>query len=216
MFEAVTEAIQTFIHDIGYIGLFVLMVLESTFVPVPSVLVMPFAGFLATEAGGGHFSLPLVIAMNSLGALVGSSLFYVVGMKGGKPFLLRHGKWFLIKPADIEKTEQYFAKPGRLTVFIARFIPVVRHFISFVAGIGRMPFGPFMLQTFLGSTLWGGFLAVLGFVLGENWKLFTDNWKKFDVVIGVGIILVAIFLYLRWRKRRAAQAALTAEATPEA
>ena len=208
MFEEITLAIQTFIRDIGYVGIFILMILESTFVPVPSVLVMPFGGFLATEAGGNHFILPLVIAMNSAGALVGSTLFYLFGARGGKPLLLRYGKWFLIKPADIERTELYFQKPGRMTVLIARFIPVVRHFISFVAGVGKMPMGPFLLQTFIGSTLWGGFLAVVGYFLGENWKAFTDTWKKFDVVIGVGIILVALYIAFRWyRRRKAAQAA---------
>lgn len=213
MFDAISHALQDFIGNIGYLGLFILMVLESTFVPVPSVLVMPFAGFMASAAyhGPHPMTLPMVIAMNSLGAIVGSYAFYWFGRKGGKPILLKVGKWFLVKPADIDKTEVYFQKPGRYTVLIARFIPVVRHFISFVAGLGHMRMGPFMLQTFVGATVWGGFLATVGYMLGENWESFVTTFKKFDLVIAGAILLTAVVLYLRWRKKRkAAQAAAPA------
>lgn len=215
MFDAISHAIQDFLGNIGYLGLFLLMVAESTFVPVPSVLVMPFAGFMAsaTYAGPHHLSLPLVILMNTLGALVGSTAFYWFGRKGGKPILLKVGKWFLVKPQDIDKTEAYFQKPGRYTVLIARFIPVVRHFISFVAGLGHMPVGPFTLQTVIGSTVWGGLLAIVGYTLGENWESFVTTVKKFDVAIAIGIVLAAVILYLRWRKKRKAQQAAAADPT---
>jgi membrane protein DedA with SNARE-associated domain len=199
MFDAIGEALQQFINTIGYLGIFLLMVAESTFVPVPSVLVMPFAGSLAAT---GQMSLPLVILMNSLGALVGSALFYEFGARGGKPILLRYGRWFLVKAEDIEKTERYFHKPGRLTVFVARFIPVVRHFISFVAGIGHMPRTPFYVQTVAGASIWGGFLATLGYVLGAHWKEVAQTIKRFDLVIGLSVLALAVLFYVRWRKRR--------------
>jgi len=199
MLEAITQALMNFIENIGYPGLFLLMLFESTFIPVPSVLVMPFAGFLVFA---GKMSLPLVLLSTSAGALVGSYLFYQFGARGGKPILLKVGKWFLVKPSDIDKTEAYFHKPGRLTVFIARFIPVIRHFISFVAGLGQMPLGKFMLQTFLGSTIWNAFLATIGILLGANWKDVVDVWKKFDYLIGGLIIVAAIIVVLRWRKKR--------------
>ncbi len=204
MFDAIGETLQHFVSSIGYLGIFLLMVAESTFVPVPSVLVMPFAGALAAR---GDMVLALVILMNSLGALVGSAAFYEFGARGGKPILLRFGRWFLVKNEDIEKTERYFQKPGRLTVFIARFIPVVRHFISFVAGIGRMPKVSFYVQTVAGATLWGGFLAVLGYVLGAHWEEVARTIKRFDLVIGVSVLVGVVFLYLRWRKRRKAEVA---------
>ncbi len=204
MLELIGQHLQDFILAIGYVGIFLLMVAESTFVPVPSVLVMPFAGSLAAS---GQMSLAGVIAMNSLGALVGSGLFYEFGARGGKPLLLRYGKWLLVKAEDIEKTERYFHKPGRLTVFIARFIPVVRHFISFVAGIGHMPRVPFHIQTVLGASIWGGFLAVMGFILAEHWMDLTKTIKRFDLVIGVSVIALAIALYIRFRMRRKAGAA---------
>jgi membrane protein DedA with SNARE-associated domain len=203
MLDLIGEHLQAFILSIGYLGIFLLMVAESTFVPVPSVLVMPFAGSLAAS---GQMSLATVILMNSLGAFVGSGLFYEFGARGGKPLLLRYGKWFLVKAEDVEKTERYFHKQGRLTVFIARFIPVVRHFISFVAGIGNMPRIPFHIQTVAGASIWGGFLAVMGFVLAEHWMDLTRTIKRFDLVIGVGVIVLAVALYLRFRHRRKAGA----------
>lgn len=207
MLDAINEAITHFIASIGYLGIAFLMALESTMVPIPSELVMPFAGFLASAAGGSKFSLVMVILMNSIGALAGSLGFYWVGQKGGKPLLLKLGKVFLVKEEDIDKTERYFQKPGRLTVFIARLIPVVRHFISFVAGLGKMPLGPFCLQTFLGATLWGGFLAVLGYTLGDEYMTFVKTTKYIDWVIGGLVIIAAIWFYVRWRnKRKAAQA----------
>lgn len=207
MFDAIGEALQGFVLSIGYLGLFLLMVAESTFVPVPSVLIMPFAGSLAAGVDP-RFSLPLVILMNSLGALVGSAAFYEFGARGGKPLLLRFGRWFLVKPSDIDRTEAYFHKPGRLTVFIARFIPVVRHFISFVAGLGHMPKAPFYLQTVAGATIWGGFLAVLGYVLAENWKAVVTQIKRFDLAIGVTVIALAlVFLYRFYQRRKSEQAA---------
>ena len=206
MLDAIGQYLQDFVFSIGYLGLFLLMVAESTFVPVPSVLIMPFAGSLAAGVDP-KFSLPLVILMNSLGALVGSAAFYEFGARGGKPILLRFGKWFLVKAADIERTEAYFHKPGRLTVFIARFIPVVRHFISFVAGLGHMPKVPFYVQTVAGATLWGGFLAVMGYVLADHWKEVVMQIKKFDLAIGISVILIALFFLVRFYKRRKAEQA---------
>jgi len=210
MFDAIGEALHSFIHSIGYLGIFLLMVAESTFVPVPSMLIMPFAGSLCVGANS-EFSLPLVILMNSLGAFVGSGLFYEFGARGGKPILLKVGKYFLVKPSDIDKTEAYFQKPGRLTVFIARFIPVVRHLISFVAGLGHMPRVPFFVQTVAGATIWGGFLTLLGYMLADNWESVINTMKKFDLAIAALVVLGCAFLLYRfWKKRKAEAAARSA------
>jgi membrane protein DedA with SNARE-associated domain len=204
--DAIAEAIQGLIRDdLGYWGLFILIVLESTAVPVPSLLVMPFAGYLA---GTGAFSLPLILAINSAGALVGSGLSYWFGAAGGKPLLLRYGKYILVKPEDIQKTHDFFEKYGARTIFIARFLPVVRHIISIPAGIARMRLLPFFALTFAGATLWGGGLMVLGYQLGENWETVVKTWKKIDLFVGVTFVLVAIYLAVRFiRNRRRLQRA---------
>jgi membrane protein DedA with SNARE-associated domain len=198
------HAVQDLVVSLGYPGLFLLIVLESTMVPIPSLLVMPFAGFLAAE---GSFSLPVILAINSAGALTGSGLSYWLGAAGGKPLLLKYGKYVLVRPKDIEKTEDYFARHGRWTVLIARFLPVVRHIISIPAGIARMPLIPFFTQTFIGASLWGGGLMVLGYQLGARWADIAAKAKRVDLVIAgvivLAILAVAIQFVVRRRRERA-------------
>jgi len=195
---------RNIVETMGYPGLFILITLESTLVPVPSTLVMPFAGYLA---GVGIFSLPVVLVINSTAALLGSGVSYWIGATGGKPFLEKYGKWFLVRPQDLVKTEAAFAKHGKWVILIGRFIPVVRHIISVPAGIARMPLRPFFLQTFIGSTLWGGFLILLGYYLGENWQAVAAQIKRFDLVIGVGVVVAiltlgTLFVVRRRRERK--------------
>jgi membrane protein DedA with SNARE-associated domain len=201
--------VQGLIADLGYPGLFVLIVLESTMVPIPSLLVMPFAGFLATDAGGKSlgldgalFSLPVILIINSTAALTGSMLSYLLGAAGGKPLLMRYGKWVLVRPKDIEKAEGYFNRHGGATVLIARFLPVVRHLISIPAGIARMPLPKFLTQTFLGATIWGGGLMVVGYVLGSQWEEVATKAKRVDLVIAGVIVLAILALAIRFVIRR--------------
>lgn len=189
--QEVAKFFQDVIETLGYPGIFMLVVLESTLVPVPSTLVFPFAGFLAAK---GLFSLPVVLALNSLGALVGSGISYWIGAAGGKPLLVKYGKYLLIRQKDIEKTENWFATHGKATILIARFVPVVRHIISLPAGIARMRLVPFFVQTFIGATLWGGFLILLGYYMGEHWDTVAAKIKRFDLVIG-GAIVVAVLVF---------------------
>jgi membrane protein DedA with SNARE-associated domain len=206
--DSIALTLQGFIREIGYPGLFLLIVLESTFVPIPSLLVMPFAGFLASR---GELALPIVLAVNSLGALVGSSASYAFGAFGGKPLLLKYGKYVFFRPSDLEKTEIFFAKHGAWTVFIGRFVPVVRHVISVPAGIARMPLRQFLLQTFLGSAMWGGGLIVFGYIVGSRWEQISRSAKRVDLVIAVAIALtilaVAVLFMVRRRRERAAASA---------
>lgn len=204
MLQDFAKAVQDLVVSLGYPGLFLLIVLESTMVPIPSLLVMPFAGYLAAQ---GDFSLPVILVINSAGALTGSGLSYWLGAAGGKPLLLKYGKYVLVRPKDIEKTEQYFARHGRWTVLVARFLPVVRHIISIPAGIARMPLIPFFTQTFIGSTLWGGGLMVLGYQLGARWADIAAKAKRVDLVIAgvivLAILAVAIQFVVRRRRERA-------------
>lgn len=197
--QEVAKFFQDVVETLGYPGLFLLVLLESTLVPVPSTLVFPFAGFLAAK---GVFSLPLVLVINSVGALVGSGIGYWVGAAGGKPLLLKYGKYLLIRRKDIERTEQWFANHGKATVLIARFVPVVRHIISMPAGIARMRLVPFFVQTFIGSTLWGGFLILLGYYMGEHWDTVANKIKRFDLVIGVTIVVAVLVIAVRFFLKR--------------
>jgi membrane protein DedA with SNARE-associated domain len=193
------HAIQGLVVDLGYPGLFILIVLESTMIPIPSLLVMPFAGYLASQ---GHFSLPVILVINSTAALLGSALSYWLGAAGGKPLLLKYGKYVFVRPKDIEKTEEFFAKHGKWTVLIGRFLPVVRHIISIPAGVARMPLIPFFTQTFLGSTLWGGGLMILGYELGSRWESIATKAKRVDLVIAVAIVLVLVAVGIRFVLKR--------------
>jgi len=193
------EFLQHVVIKLGYPGVFILVVLESTLVPVPSELVFPFAGYFASK---GVFSLPVLLVINSTGALLGSGIGYWIGAAGGKPLLLKYGKYFLIRKHDIEKTETWFAKHGKATIFIARLVPVIRHIISLPAGVARMPLKDFFLQTFLGSTLWGSFLILLGYYLGANWESVANTIKRFDLVIGLVIVVALLGLGVRFYLKR--------------
>ena len=203
MLEQFAQAVQNVVRDLGYPGLFVLIVLESTMVPIPSLLVMPFAGFLASR---GVFSLPAILAVNSSAALTGSALSYWFGAAGGKPLLERYGKWIFVSKRDLERTEAYFAGKGRYTVFVARFLPVVRHIISIPAGIARMRLRSFLTQTFLGSTIWGGGLMVLGYVLGAQWEGLAKRAKRYDLALALLIVLALLALAIRFVVRRRREA----------
>ena len=199
MFEAFSDWVQGIVRAGGYPVVFALITLESTLVPIPSELVMPFAGFMAWK---GEFSLPVILVINSVGAVVGSGICYWIGVVGGKPFLTNYGKYFLVRQHEIERTEAFFARHGKTTIFIARFLPVIRHVISVPAGIARMPLPGFFLQTFLGSTLWGGTLILLGYYVGANWEALASTLKRADHVIGAILVLALVALGIRFVVRR--------------
>lgn len=199
MIEQFAHFVQDIVERLGYPGLFVLITLESTLVPIPSELVMPFAGALAAA---GKMSLPLVLAINSSAALLGSGICYWLGAKGGKPLLLRYGKFIGVRRKDVERTETYFARHGRATILIGRFLPVVRHIISVPAGIARMPLVPFFTQTFIGATIWGSVLIMIGYELGAQWDSVATKLKHVDMIVGVGIVIVLLAMGIRFVVRR--------------
>jgi len=214
--EDFAQTVRQVVLDLGYPGLFVLIVLESTMVPIPSLLVMPFAGFLASQ---GELSLPGILVINSAAALTGSLISYGLGAAGGKPLLLRYGKYVFVRAKDIVRTEQYFARHGGKTIFIGRFLPVVRHLISIPAGVARMPLPHFLTLTFLGATLWGGGLMILGYELGSRWEAVATRAKRVDLVIAVlvvvAILAIALRFVLRRRRERVTAAAQSPGATTE-
>ena len=199
MLEAFSDWVQSVVAAGGYPVVFLFIMLESTLVPIPSELVMPFAGFMASQ---GKFSLPVILVINSVGALVGSGICYWIGVVGGKPFLARYGKYFLVGQHEIARTEAFFARHGNKTILIGRFLPVIRHIISVPAGIARMPLPGFFFQTFLGSTIWGGVLILLGYYVGANWKVFSNELKHVDHIIAAILVLALVALGIRFVVRR--------------
>lgn len=189
---------EELIRDYGYWGLFLLIVLESTAVPIPSLLVMPFAGYLAAR---GTFSLPLILVINGVGAATGSMLSYWFGAAGGTPLLLRWGRFLRIKQADLDRTHAYFERHGSGTIFVARFLPVIRHVISIPAGIARMPVPKFLTLTVAGAMCWGGGLMVVGYELGDNWKTVVETWHKVDLIVAGVIVAALAYLAVRFFRR---------------
>jgi len=191
-----------FIGATSYPGIFLLMVLESMVFPVPSEAVMPFAGFLIVK---GQFTFTYVIIASTLGSIVGSLVSYTMGFYGGKPFIKKFGKFLLLDTHDLEITERFFAKRGELTIFISRFIPVIRHMISIPAGLGKMNIWKFILYTILGAGLWNSFLTYIGIKLQENWTEVMKYSHIIDIVVvavlGLAFLYYAYKIYLNLTKK---------------
>lgn len=183
----------------GYFGVFILMTMESMIFPVPSELVMPFAGFLIASQ---KFSFSLVMISSTMGSIFGSLLSYYIGKYGGQAFILKYGKYFLLDKTDLEKTENWFAKKGEKTIFISRFIPVVRHLISLPAGIGKMDLKKFCVYTTTGAAIWNGFLAYCGFYLGKNWNLVRHYTEYFSLTAAGLLFLAAVYFIYRHIKHK--------------
>lgn len=196
--ETLLHYITQLISYLGYTGIFILMTLESMIAPVPSEMVMPFAGFLMHT---GEFSTLGVLLASTLGSIVGSLLSYWLGRKG-EGVVLHYGRYLMLNPHHLEWTVDFFCRYGSRTIFISRFIPVVRHLISLPAGLGRMPLAPFIIYTAIGATLWNMFLAFLGLKLKEHWEIIHHYSHTLDIFV-VAAAVVGLGAYFFWRRRQA-------------
>jgi membrane protein DedA with SNARE-associated domain len=177
--------------------------IETVAIPLPSELTMPLAGWmLVKDRGLGEAWLLLAAFCGALGNLLGSLLIYYVGAWGGRPLVLRYGRYLLISHHDLDLADRWFERYGNWTVFLSRLLPVVRSLISVPAGVARMPIWQFSAYTFAGSFLWSLGLAWAGFLLGENWESIRDWMRAADIPIAV-IILLLIGLYVYRHVRRA-------------
>ncbi|MHC1730261.1 MAG: DedA family protein [Syntrophobacteraceae bacterium] len=180
----------------GYFGAGFLMALESMIAPVPSEAVMPFVGFLVAD---GKWNLWYAILATSIGSITGSCASYAMGYYGGKPFVLKAGKYLLLNEHDLKRTEDFFSRrQGTWTLFLSRFIPVVRHLVSVPAGTGKMKLLPFVLATLVGATIWNSFLLVCGMYLREHWRVVQTYSHQIDIVV-VAVLLVGVALFLKAR-----------------
>jgi len=195
---------------LGYAGLTVMMALESMVAPLPSELVMPFAGFLVVQ---GDFTFLGAVVASSLGTIIGSLIGYYMGFFGGYPTVTYLGRYLLLDREHLEFTAKWFEKRGELTVFISRFIPVVRHFISIPAGVARMNLLHFCAFTLIGGTIWNTFLLVLGMKLRERWEIVHEYSKQIDIMV----IILAVVVIVWWvRKQLARRKAKTARSSQNA
>jgi membrane protein DedA with SNARE-associated domain len=202
------------IGDYGYVAIFVLMVLESACIPIPSEVTMLFGGALASPgfaAPGHELDLVVVALVGTLGNLVGSWLAYGIGAAGGRPLVDRFGRYLLILPHEVDRAHEWFERRGELTVFVSRLLPVIRTFISLPAGVARMPFWRFTIYTVLGCLPWTFALAWLGYLLGENWPKVEEFLQPVAwgivVVLAIGLVW---YVARRYRRVRAAYAELDA------
>lgn len=193
------------ISALGYPGVVLLMGIESACIPLPSEVIMPFAGYLVST---GRFTLLGVATAGAIGCNLGSVVAYEVGKRGGRPFVERYGRYVLLNLHDLDRAEAFFARWGSITVLVCRVLPLVRSFIAFPAGVARMPLARFHLYTFAGSWVWCFALAWVGMTLGAAWH--TDPrlariMHSADVVVG-GALVVAVgwFVANQIRKRRSA------------
>jgi membrane protein DedA with SNARE-associated domain len=206
-----TEMISNFavqcLEVTGHYGAAGLMALESMIFPIPSEAVMPFVGFLIAD---GKWELWSAILATSFGSMLGSVLSYLMGYYGGKPLVLKVGKYLLLDQHDLELTERFFHKrSGAVTLFISRFVPVVRHLVSIPAGMGRMPFLSFLTATLLGATAWNTFLLICGMKLREHWHVIQNYSHQVDIVVLAGLVLGGTWFIKSRIGRREVKSALS-------
>jgi membrane protein DedA with SNARE-associated domain len=223
-----TDLITTFITNLyattGLAGIVLAMAIESCCIPLPSEIVMPLAGVMLVQGKllpgvNPWLSLVLVALAGATGCLIGSIAAYGIGYSGGRPLLLKYGRYILISQHDADKADRFFQRWGSATAFFSRLLPIVRTYISLPAGIAKMPFAKFCIYTFLGSFPWCLLLAYVGTVLGNNLSALTPIFRGFEVIIIV-VLLILVALYI-WRhirndrKARAEHAAALQQQTPQ-
>jgi len=201
---------------VGYVGVALAMAIESAMVPLPSELILPYGGFLVSDPSQiepltrGPWAFWVVVAVATIGNTIGSLVGYAIGAYGGRPFLVRWGRYLLINAEEIALAERFFARYGPATAFFSRLLPIVRTFISFPAGVARMPLRTFILFSTLGAIPWSIALVFAGEKLGEHWVDIRHALQPFDTAIAVAVVaLVVLFVWWRlgfpgWRRRKPA------------
>ena len=191
------DLLVTFVKEFGYIGLFIMSFLESTFAPIPSEITLIPAGYLVHT---GEMNLWLVLVSCITGTMGGSYFNYWLAVKYGRPMMLKYGKYCFINESKLQKAEDFFAKHGPASIFTGRLVIGVRHFISFPAGLAHMPLKPFFFYTFLGGALWTVILVALGYYLGSE-KDMVKTYAKY-LAVGVSLFVIVGLAFYLWRHKK--------------
>ena len=196
--EQISQTFLAFIDQYGYFAVALLMAMENACIPIPSELILGFAGYLIFDE---RMTFTGAMIAGMIGGMAGSIFAYVVGKKGGRPFVDKYGKYFLIKKSHVDLAQRWFDKYGIRAVFFSRMLPVVRTFISLPAGFARVDFIKFLAFTFAGSLPWTALILFAGMMLGENWQYLLELGHEFSIAfIVVSVIIIAV-LYFRRKGR---------------
>jgi membrane protein DedA with SNARE-associated domain len=198
MIHELAQRLVDLIFAWGYLGIFIMMAIESSFIPFPSEIVLVPAGYLASQ---GEMSIAAIMAAALVGSMVGSFVNYYLARTLGRKFLLKFGKYFFIKEETLLKMEAYFKKHGHISTFTGRLIPGVRQLISIPAGLAKMNLGEFALFTFLGAGIWALILVLLGYFIGENQALIKAYLKEITIIVFISVCVMGLFYY-RYQKTK--------------
>ena len=196
---SLANLVISLIESLGYLGIFLGMTIESACIPLPSEVIMTFAGFVVNE---GKLSLTNIILAGILGNLLGSLITYYIGLKGARPLLEKYGKYILITKEKLDNADKWFNKHGDAAVFFGRMLPGIRTFISLPAGINKMDINKFVIYTIIGSGIWTSILAVIGIELGKDWNIISQYFRIFDIIIGIAILLIIIYYGIKHIKNK--------------
>ncbi|NPA61496.1 MAG: DedA family protein [Epsilonproteobacteria bacterium] len=194
----IVNFILDLVGDMGYIGIFIMMFLESTFFPFPSEVAMIPAGYLASK---GEMSIYFAILTGTLGSLAGAIFNYTLAKRYGRDAVLKFGRYFSFDEVKLKKMEEFFNRHGSFSTFTSRLIPAVRQFISLPAGLAKMPLTPFIIYTTAGALLWVTVLAMLGFVIGDNQEAIESYLREITIATMV-LIGVGTFIYIKIKDRK--------------
>ncbi len=196
--QEIVSAIVDIVGQMGYIGIFIMMFVESTFFPFPSEVAMIPAGYLASQGG---MNLYLAIFTGVMGSLIGALFNYYLARVYGRKAVLRFGKYFFFNEEKLNKMEEFFKKHGSFSTLTSRLIPAVRQFISLPAGLSKMPLTPFITYTTIGAGIWVVVLTLLGFFIGENQELLKEYLHQI-VIVTLGVIVFATAIYIWFTKKK--------------
>ena len=198
MLKEMAQAVVDLIFDWGYLGIFLLMAIESSFIPFPSEIVLIPAGYLASS---GQMNIFAIMASALGGSLLGAFVNYYLALLLGRKMLQKYGKYFFVKESAVDKMDAYFAKHGHISTFIGRLIPGIRQLISIPAGLARMDLVTFSIYTTLGAGIWALILVMLGYFIGENQELLDAYLKQITLVV-VGVLAVLGFVYYKYQTKK--------------